>query len=604
MDGINCYDFSKGKSSKNGVHQYNLDKASQQLWKIELQQLSEEKKHETYFGSSSTATTTTDTDTTSSTSTITTSTAEAAESVFTTTDLLEEIDFDEVSSIIEEKFTLNRKQKKVFQLIIGNTVKRLRGETVQQVIAYVGGAGGTGKSQVIKSVKEFFTLVKERHKLRLCAYTGSAAKLIGGATIHSLAMLRKLHTNKAPLEKIWGNVTTLLMDEVSMTGCRLFSRFSRNITVAKHAPPHLPFGGIDVILFGDFSQYPPVLDTPLYANYDGSEVKCSTKQSDIEKQLGISLWNQLTHIALLTEQMRITDPVYQEVLSRLREGTGTFKDYALLSTRVIGNGVDVPQSDNPIIVPGNELRHSINLHHIKKHASSTAEHVLVCESSDSTKHGHLTKDQEKATSGLYNTQTGGLSGKLPIFLGMPVYLTKNISTELGLTNGTKGVVRKIYLKDTDKNINMSSGCEFSVLKSQPECVIMEINEPVGKGLTNLQSCQFPVFPERSSFQIKLPMCKRLVSVNRTQLPLEPAYSCTGHKSQGQTLDRVAVDLVPQTGMKKINTSFAYVPLSRVRRLQDLVILRPFSYDLITKAPHPQLKKMMSDFKERDICKDL
>ena len=63
---------------------------------------------------------------------------------------------------------------------------------------------------------------------------------------------------------------------------------------------------------------------------------------------------------------------------------------------------------------------------------------------------------------------------------------------------------------------MSSGCEFSVLKSQPECVIMEINEPVGKGLTHLQSCQFSVFPKHSSFQIKLPMCKRLVSVNRTQ----------------------------------------------------------------------------------------
>ena len=88
------------------------------------------------------------------------------------------------------------------------------------------------------------------------------------------------------------------------------------------------------------------------------------------------------------------------------------------------------------------------------------------------------------------------------------------------------------------------------------------------------------------------------------MPLEPAYSCTAHKSQGQTLDKVVVDLVAPRWMKRIDTSFVYVPLSRVRRLQDLVILRPFSPDLITKAPDPQLKKMMSDFKERDICKDL
>ena len=95
-------------------------------------------------------------------------------------------------------------------------------------------------------------------------------------------------------------------------------------------------------------------------------------------------------------------------------------------------------SDNPIIVPRNELCQNINLLHIN--FTST------------TKHGHLTEDQEKAVSCLPNTKTDSLPGKLPIFLGMLVYLTKNISTELGLTTGTRGVVRDIYFKDRKEHV--------------------------------------------------------------------------------------------------------------------------------------------------------
>ena len=98
------------------------------------------------------------------------------------------------------------------------------------------------------------------------------------------------------------------------------AKFSRNLTIAKHAPPHLPFGGLDVITLRDFIQYPPVFDDPLYYNYDGSNVHGSTKQSDVLKQLGVSLRHQLTHAAFMTEQMRVTDAVSQDLLNKLRYG--------------------------------------------------------------------------------------------------------------------------------------------------------------------------------------------------------------------------------------------------------------------------------------------
>ena len=78
-------------------------------------------------------------------------------------------------------------------------------------------------------------------------------------------MIRNANVSK--LEKIWGSVDTVLQDEVSMTGCRLMAKFSRNITLAKHASSNLPFGGVDMFFFGDLAQFPPVLDTPLYKLY-------------------------------------------------------------------------------------------------------------------------------------------------------------------------------------------------------------------------------------------------------------------------------------------------------------------------------------------------
>ena len=329
----------------------------------------------------------------------------------------EEIANIDVKTILEdtiEKFSLNRKQKVAFKLITGNVVKRLRKESVQQIIAYIGGPGGTGKSQVIKAVVHFHERIKLRHTLRLCAYTGTAAKLIGGSTISSIAMIRNANVSK--LEKIWGSVDTILQDEVSMTGCRLMAKFSRNITLAKHASPNLPFGGVDMFFFGNFAQFPPVLDTPLYKlynQYDG-DIKVCTSQSDILKQLGMTLWKQLTHIVLLTEQMRVTDKVYQELFNRLRDGKSTMNNFIVLSSRVVGNSLSMGSisMNDPIVVPGNKLRREMNNLFITRY--STFCKVFVSKATDSCKRGKLSDEHKEIMKTLPCTQNDGLSGELPL----------------------------------------------------------------------------------------------------------------------------------------------------------------------------------------------
>ena len=73
-----------------------------------------------------------------------------------------------------------------------------------------------------------------------------------------------------------------------------------------------------------------------------------------------------------------------------------------------------------------------------------------------------------------------------------------------------------------------------------------------------------------------------ISIKRKALPLSPAYSMTTHKSQGQTLWKIIIDLVIPPG--RVEVASVYVPLSRVKRLDDLLIIRPFEFATIQVKP--------------------
>ena len=94
-------------------------------------------------------------------------------------------------------------------------------------------------------------------------------------------------------------------------------------------------------------------------------------------------------------------------------------------------------------------------------------------------------------------------------------------------------------------------------------------------------------------------------MKRCHFPLVPRFACTAHKSQGATLDKAVVDLVPQPNLKSpIDVNFPYVPLSRVRRLIDLTILRPFDASVVKVKPNPACLAMMEYFKTLDKCRDV
>jgi PIF1-like helicase len=145
-----------------------------------------------------------------------------------------------------------------------------------QLLMCVPGCGGTGKSQLIRALTNYFEVTKRLKMLRKLAPTSIAAAEIDGLTIHSfLGENRKIPKKQqsrifkpgdAKLEIQWGQVKYLIIDEMSMVGLNLLGRLNRVVKAAKHFKPEVPFGGVNVIFFGDYLQYSPVLDTPLYAS--------------------------------------------------------------------------------------------------------------------------------------------------------------------------------------------------------------------------------------------------------------------------------------------------------------------------------------------------
>ena len=174
-------------------------------------------------------------------------------------------------------------------------------------------------------------------------------------------------------------------------------------------------------------------------------------------------------------------------------------------------------------------------------------------------------------------------------------LTTNIAVELQLTNGTFGVISKIPY---DMKQVLSKDENIYVLQSVPRYVIAKFQGLNIPKLPHLDEGEIPVFPIKSSFQFHFPGAKTRTNITRFQLPLVASYCYTAYKSQSKTLPAIVADLVPVSGVP-IEPSFAYVPLSRVRSINDVVILRPFPISVIQAKRSNDLIAQDKRFEQMD-----
>ena len=177
--------------------------------------------------------------------------------------------------------------------------------------AYVTGAAGSGKTHVLN---EYISYLKHRGvSVGITASTGIAATHIGGVTIHSwsgVGIKETLSgmdiedlTQKEYLWKRFDKTQVLIIDEVSMLSPRLFDTVERVCRAMKQSDN--PFGGMQVVLSGDFFQLPPI-------TRDGDETEfIHTSEA----------WASMdVRVCYLDEQFRHDDTVLLKILNEMRGG--------------------------------------------------------------------------------------------------------------------------------------------------------------------------------------------------------------------------------------------------------------------------------------------
>lgn len=268
----------------------------------------------------------------------------------------------------------------------------------------------------------------------------------------------------------------------------------------------------------------------------------------------------------------------------------------------------------------NELRTELNNRAVINKAYETGRSPTVVIATDiikAKKHIDL-PDLTKRLLALPDNKTEHLPGYLPLIPGMPVLLQENIACELGLSNGTQGIFRELVYSETAEQINGYDEELFpadAVFVRNAQYALIEIPKSKMKKLDSLDPLIIPIPVIDKTFEVNLeklyadkgPIMKILntkklkttVSVKRRGLPLVPAYSITTHKSQGQTLPNIVIDLNMPPGI--VEVASAYVPLSRVQQLTDLVILQDFSIAALQVKPSKrqlaEIKRLSTIFKE-------
>ena len=473
---------------------------------------------------------------------------------------------------IAHTWTLNIEQMRAFRIIALHSME----EKPKPLRMYLGGPGGTGKSRVIHALTDFFKRKNQSRRLRLAAFTGVAAKNIGGTTLHTALSLslskKKSDANKtrAALVAMWNGVDYLLVDEVSTIGCQLLVDI-HNALVSATGNTNL-FGGMSVIFAGDFAQLPPVLDPKLYTHLDHKKVRAETPAGQ-KTTFGKLLWRSVGTVVILTEQMRQSGEANEEfvsLLGRLREGVCTEGDFSLLNSRVMSTAGEDLSTDEwqtaPIIVSENAVKDAINMRASLAFAERTHQSVQWFDAIDTYRGARITDPRVREyLLTMPSGKTGQRLGKVPIVLGMPVMVNQNFDVDGGLVNGSFGYLRDYRFQTDENGIRTLTSC------------IVEIPDLSCDPLPHLPPNHVAVISDTVEMRsIVHPVSGQSCTMKRFQVPLAPGFAMTAHKAQGLTLPRVIVDLASCRG-----TEPPYVMVSRCTSLAGLMVLRPFPISKLT-----------------------
>ncbi|KAF4462364.1 DNA repair and recombination pif1 mitochondrial [Fusarium albosuccineum] len=440
--------------------------------------------------------------------------------------------------------SLSEEQRHVLDLVVNKS---------QSV--FFTGAAGTGKSvlmrAIISDLKKKYA--KDPERVAVTASTGLAACNIGGITLHSFSgiglgkedaptLIKKIRRNPKAKNR-WLKTKCLVIDEVSMVDGELFDKLSQiGRTIRNNGRP---WGGIQLVITGDFFQLPPVPD---------HGAKRETKFA-----FDAATWTtSIDHTIGLTQVFRQRDPQFANMLNEMR--LGRISEDTVRAFKALARPLNF-----------NDGLGTAELFSTRNEVEGSNERRLRELPGTVRRYDALDTGKEEVRDKLLMNMMAPKS--IDLKLNAQVMLIKNLDESL--VNGSLG---KVIGFSDEKTFDMTSVDDYDdddpmakarrkLLKSfsrDAETSSSGVKFPVVQfmatdGTSRVILCQ----PEE--WKVELPNGE--VQAKRTQLPLILAWALSIHKAQGQTLERVKVNLG-----RVFEKGQAYVALSRATTQDGLQVL--------------------------------
>ena len=445
------------------------------------------------------------------------------------------------------------------------------------------GSAGSGKSTVLK---HFVPLLRRKgNKVEILAPTGRAALEVNGRTLHNYAgwvprslgsPLRKLENNARGdnVRKRLRATDVLIIDEISMVANHVFERLNRIMKFARDSKK--PFGGVRLIVTGDFCQLPPVnafeyclmCGTILgRVSWEGNYecVKCSARFPKIDKwAFRSTAWNEcdFEHVNLrVIHRQKSAD--FKALLEKFRLGIPPSVDEKWLllehpsethgAVRLFPRRIDVKALNDKELgqLPGRALKY-----------------LCVDNFWWNPKHDLEDKKRrcpEPMSHALEALEEHTFEPRLELKEAMLVVLLVNLDLDSSLANGSQGTIIGFEKHDPKLFPEVPRDWEYSSRRNGlvrqfvkatavREWPIVQFHN--GKKRTIYPRCMMNEFGDDEPYSL----------LSRTQIPLMAAWAMTVHRAQGMTLSRVIVDL-----RHSFEPGQEYVALSRAETLEGLKV---------------------------------